>query len=169
MKTDTLGNSKGIMSQRIEFFVNGESRQVSTEADPPLLHVLRNMLGLMASRFGCGQERCGACMVLIDGEPSYACTVLISTCGGKNVMTAEILKAGAKPHPLHDAFIAEQAGQCGYCLSGILVSAKALLDREPNPTRTQIITALEPHLCRCGSHGRIITAVARAAASLRES
>jgi nicotinate dehydrogenase subunit A len=152
------------MSEPVDFIVNGRKVGVSVEATTPLLAVLRNALGLNGSRFGCGLEQCGACMVLVDGEPVYACTREIGTVAGKTVTTVEGLTNGGSLHPLQQAFLAEQAGQCGYCLSGILMSAKALLDRNPHPSRAEIVTALDRHLCRCGAHNRIIRAVERAAA-----
>ena len=152
------------MSEAVEFIVNGRKAKVAVEATTPLLAVLRNALGLAGSRFGCGLEQCGACMVLLDGEPVYACTREVGTVAGKAVTTVEGLANGESLHPLQQAFLAEQAGQCGYCLSGILMSAKALLDRNPHPTRADIVTALDKHLCRCGAHNRIIRAIERAAA-----
>jgi len=152
------------MSEPVDFIVNGRKVGVSVEAATPLLAVLRNTLGLTGSRFGCGLEQCGACMVLVDGEPVYACTREVGTVGGKTVTTVEGLANGGSLHPLQQAFLAEQAGQCGYCLSGILMSAKALLDRNPHPSRAEIVAALDRHLCRCGAHNRIIRAVERAAA-----
>jgi nicotinate dehydrogenase subunit A len=151
----------------IAFMVNGEPRSVAAEEETPLLAVLRNVLGLRAARFGCGHEQCGACMVLVDGEPVYSCTRPIGTLDGKAVTTPEGIGTAAAPHPLQAAILAEQAAQCGYCLSGIIVSAKALLDKRPHPTRAEIVAALDPHLCRCGSHTRIVRAVERAAAVLR--
>jgi nicotinate dehydrogenase subunit A len=152
------------MSEPVEFIVNGRKAKVAVDGTTPLLAVLRNALGLAGSRFGCGLEQCGACMVLLDGEPVYACTREVGTVAGKAVTTVEGLANGENLHPLQQAFLAEQAGQCGYCLSGILMSAKALLDRNPRPTRADIVTALDKHLCRCGAHNRIIRAIERAAA-----
>jgi aerobic-type carbon monoxide dehydrogenase small subunit (CoxS/CutS family) len=152
------------MSEPVDFIVNGRKVGVSVEAATPLLAVLRNALGLTGSRFGCGLEQCGACMVLVDGEPVYACTREVGTVAGRTVATVEGLANGGSLHPLQQAFLAEQAGQCGYCLSGILMSAKALLDRNPRPSRAEIVAALDRHLCRCGAHNRIIRAVERAAA-----
>ncbi len=148
----------------VGFEVNG--RPVAIEAEPttPLLDVLRNGLDLKGTRYGCGLEQCGSCMVLLDGQPIYACTRELGTVAGRRVTTIEALGG----HPLHQAFLDEQAGQCGYCLSGIIISAKALLDRNAAPTREDIVAALDPHLCRCGTHSRIIRAVERAAARLRE-
>jgi len=149
--------------------VNGESRSV-TVADPdtPLLDVLRNHLGLVGTRFGCGLEQCGTCMVLIDGRPEKSCGKALSALAGKTVVTIEGIGTPEKPHPLQQAFLDEQAGQCGYCLAGIIVSAKALLDRNPAPSRREIALALDDNICRCGSHPRILRAVARAATAMRE-
>lgn len=143
--------------------INGAAHTVTGDDDTVLLHILRNQLDLKASRFGCGAEQCGACMVLVEGAPAYACTLPLWQCADKTIETAEGLMAGPAPHPLVEAFLAEQAGQCGYCLSGILMSAKALLARTPSPQRADIIAALEPHLCRCGAHPRMVRAVERAA------
>jgi len=154
-------------AQMIGVTVNGQPRQVSAPDDTSLLDALRNQLDLKGGRYGCGQEQCGSCMVLVDGDPVFACTRLASTVAGRSVTTIEGLGTVERPHPLQQAFLDEQAGQCGYCLSGILISAKALLDRNPSPTRTDIVVALDRHLCRCGAHQRIIRAVERAAAMLR--
>src|SRR6202022_2923809 len=155
------------MPETIVFIVNGRKVGVAVEPTTPLLAVLRNALGLAGSRFGCGLEQCGACMVLLDGEPVYACTREVATVAGKTVTTVEGLANGEKLHPLQQAILAEQAGQCGYCLSGILISAKALLDRNPAPTRAEIAQALDGNICRCGTHNRILRAIARAAAHMR--
>ena len=152
------------MPESVDFIVNGRKVALTVEPTTPLLAVLRNALGLTGSRFGCGLEQCGACMVLVDGAPIYACTREVGTVAGKQVTTVEGLANGESLHPLQQAFLAEQAGQCGYCLSGILISAKALLDRNPRPSRADIVAALDKHLCRCGAHNRIIRAVERAAA-----
>ncbi len=151
----------------IGFTVNGAARRVDAPETATLLEVLRNQLGLMGTRYGCGLEQCGCCMVLVDGQPVHACTREVGTVTGRQVTTVEGLGTQAKPHALQQAFLDEQAGQCGYCLSGILISSKALLDRNPNPSRAEIAAALDKHLCRCGSHTRILRAVERAAASLR--
>jgi nicotinate dehydrogenase subunit A len=152
----------------IALTVNGEARQVGAAETTTLLEVLRNHLGLMGTRYGCGLEQCGCCMVLVDDQPAYACTREVGTVAGRKVTTIEGLGTPTKPHPLQQAFLDEQAGQCGYCLSGILMSAKALLDRNPDPSRADIVTALDKHLCRCGAHQRILRAVERAAATLRD-
>ena len=153
------------MDRGITLIVNGKSVHVDSDGTKPLLSVLRDDLGLRGSRFGCGTEQCGACMVLIDGKPEFSCAREIATVAGRDVRTIEDLAQDGKLHPLQQAFLDEQAGQCGYCLSGILVSAAALLAHTPNPTRAEIIAALDPHLCRCGMHNRVIRAVQRAAAA----
>lgn len=155
------------MDGRFELSVNGATQTVEADADTALLYVLRNALGLRGSRFGCGHEQCGACMVLVDGTPAYSCTLPVSAVAGRPVTTVEGLGGANDPHPLQEAILAEQAGQCGYCLSGILISAAALLERNLNPSLAEVASALEPHLCRCGAHNRIVRAVLRAAAALR--
>lgn len=152
------------MPEPTRFTANGHPAAVAEDAATPLLDVLRNTLAITGPRYGCGQELCGACMVLIDGVPAYACTRELWSVEGRAVTTVE----GLAGHALIAALLAEQAGQCGYCLSGITVSAAALLARNPDPSRAEIAAALEPHLCRCGAHPRILRAVARAAAVLRE-
>jgi nicotinate dehydrogenase subunit A len=148
----------------IELTVNGRAVTVEVNATTPLLDVLRNHLDLKGSRYGCGLEQCGSCMVLIDGEAVYSCAREVGSVSGHSVTTIEGLGTPDAPHPLQRAFLEEQAGQCGYCLSGIIISAKALLDRNPNPSRAEIATALDRNLCRCGTHTRIIAAVQKAAA-----
>jgi aerobic-type carbon monoxide dehydrogenase small subunit (CoxS/CutS family) len=156
------------MSGKFNFSVNGKAVSVALDNDDtPLLNVLRNELGLMGTRFGCGLEQCGCCMVLIDGTPEKCCTKPVSSVTGKKIITVEGLGTPERPHPLQQAFIDEQAGQCGYCLAGILISAKALLDKNPKPTRTEIALALDGNICRCGSHNRIMRAVEKAAAQMR--
>ena len=152
------------MSAGYDLVVNGGSVRVDADGMQPLLSVLREKLGLRGARFGCGTGHCGACMVLIDGEPSYSCTREIATVAGRSVTTVEGLSSNGALHPLQQAVLAEQAGQCGYCLSGILISAAALLARSPKPARAEIIAALDPHLCRCGIHNRVVRAVERAGA-----
>ena len=143
--------------------VNGIAKTVDVPETTSLLETLRNHLGLMGTRYGCGLEQCGTCTVLVDGQPVFACTRETGTVAGRSVTTIEGLGTPDKLHPLQQAFLDEQAGQCGYCLSGIILSAKALLDRNPRPSRAQIVEALDRHLCRCGTHQRIIRAVERAA------
>ena len=154
--------------QSISLTVNGSPVNVTADGDTPLLDVLRNHLGLMGTKFGCGQEQCGCCMVLVDGQPEKSCGKPLSTMAGKAIVTIEGLGPPDRPHPLQQAFLDEQAGQCGYCLAGILISAKALLDRNPSPSRAEIATALDDNICRCGSHVRILRAVERAVRILRE-
>jgi nicotinate dehydrogenase subunit A len=152
----------------IELSVNGKNVRVSLDnEDTPLLDVLRNDLGLLGTRFGCGLEQCGCCMVLIDGAPEKCCTKPTSSVVGKQITTVEGLGDAEHPHPLQRAFLDEQAGQCGYCLAGILISAKALLDKNPTPSRLEIAQALDGNICRCGSHNRIMRAVEKAAAAMR--
>jgi len=151
----------------IALTVNRKGVRVAAPETAMLLDVLRNRLDLKGTRYGCGLEQCGSCMVLLDGEPIHACSREIGTVGGRSVTTIEGLGSAARPHPLQQAFLDEQAGQCGYCLSGIVISAKALLDRNPSPTRAEIATALDRNLCRCGAHPRILRAVEKAAAMLR--
>jgi nicotinate dehydrogenase subunit A len=156
------------MTQAFDFDVNGERVSVTPASDDtPLLDVLRNALGLMGTRFGCGLEQCGSCTVLIDGVPEKACAKPVWSVAGKSVTTIEGIGTTAKPHPLQQALLDEQAGQCGYCLSGIIVRAKALLDANPSPTRAEIAAALDGNICRCGSHNRILRAVTKAAAAMR--
>ncbi len=156
------------MPQTIAFTVNGRAVEVVVpHDDTPLLDVLRNQLRLVDTRFGCGLEQCGCCIVLIDDKPVKSCGRGIGTVAGRRVTTIEGLGTPDEPHPLQQAFLEEQAGQCGYCLSGILLSAKALLDANPSPSRADIARALDDNLCRCGTHNRILRAVEKAAARMR--
>ncbi len=148
--------------------VNGKPVSLAVDEATPLLDVLRNRLDLKGTRFGCGLEQCGCCLVLIDGAPEKSCTKPIWSVAGKTVVTVEGLGTPAKPHPLQQAFLDEQAGQCGYCLAGILIAASALLARNTSPSRADIATALHGNICRCGTHNRIIRAVERAAAHMRK-
>jgi len=157
------------MSQTFAFTVNGRAVNVTVpHDDTPLLDVLRNHLRLTGTRFGCGLEQCGCGFVLIDGRPEKSCGCSIASVAGRSVTTIEGLATPDSPHPLQQAFLDEQAGQCGYCLSGILISAKALLDRNPSPSRAEIARALDDNICRCGAHNRILRAVEKAAARLRQ-
>jgi nicotinate dehydrogenase subunit A len=156
------------MARSFDLTVNGRVVTVAVaHEETPLLDVLRNQLRLMGTRFGCGLEQCGCCTVLVDGEPVKSCTRPIWSVADKSVTTIEGLGTPEHPHPLQLAFLEEQAGQCGYCLSGILISAKALLDRNPAPSRVEIAQALDDNLCRCGTHNRSLRAVAEAADRLR--
>ena len=152
----------------VPLIVNGSAVSVTADGDTPLLDVLRNHLGLSGTKFGCGLEQCGCCMVLVDGNPEKSCGKPLSAVAGRQIVTIEGLGTPDRPHPLQQAFLAEQAGQCGYCLAGILISAKALLDRNPSPSRREIAAALDDHICRCGSHSRILRAVEHAARLRRD-
>jgi len=143
--------------------VNGDSHAVEADPETPLLYVLRNDLKLKGARFGCGHGQCGACTVLVDGKPVQSCDIPLSAAVGRSIVTVEGLAANGKPHPLQQAFIAEQAAQCGYCITGIIMAAKALLDTNRNPSDAEIRAALKGNLCRCGTHHRILRAVHRAA------
>lgn len=147
--------------------VNGKPRTVQADAETPLLYVLRNDLGLTGSRYGCGLGQCGTCTVIVDGVAVQSCDVPVSAVAGKTITTVEALGSEASLHPLQKAFIAEQAAQCGYCASGILMAAKALLDVNVDPSDAEIRAALERNLCRCGTHSRILRAIKRAAKELR--
>ena len=143
--------------------INGNAVDVSAKPETPLLYVLRNDLGLAGSRFGCGSGQCGACFVLVDGRPMASCDLPMSFLENKSVTTVEGLGASGELHPVQKALIAGQAAQCGYCMSGIAVSASALLAANPRPTEQQVREALDKHLCRCGSHNRVVRAVMNAA------
>jgi nicotinate dehydrogenase subunit A len=151
----------------LSLVVNGRAVEVAADPATPLLDVLRNHLGLVGTKFGCGLEQCGCCMVLIDGNPEKSCGKALDSVAGKAIVTIEGLGTPQQPHPLQQAFLDLQAGQCGYCLAGILISAKALLDQNPSPSRAEIAAALDDHICRCGSHHRILRAVALAAERMR--
>lgn len=143
--------------------VNGASRTVNVEADTRLLYVLRNDLELNSPKYGCGLAQCGACTVLIDGRAERSCVAPCATASGKTITTLEGLGNHDQLHPLQRAFLDQQAAQCGYCTSGMIMAAKALLDTNPKPSEAQIKQALADNLCRCGSHNRIVRAVLRAA------
>jgi len=145
----------------IRLTVNGQVHEVSAPADTPLLYVLRDELGLNSAKYGCGLGRCGACTVHLDGEAVHACEVPVGEVAGRRVTTLEGLGNAAHLHPLQQAFLDEQAAQCGYCIPGIVMTAAALLDANPHPTDAEVRTALEGKLCRCGSHARILRAIRR--------
>jgi nicotinate dehydrogenase subunit A len=149
------------MSHRIT--VNGESHAVTAAPETPLLYVLRNDLGLNGPKFGCGLGQCGACAAMVGGKLARTCTIAVGDIGDDQVVTLEGLGTIQKPHPLQRAFIEEQAAQCGYCSNGMIMAAKALLDRNPNPSEEDIKDTLADQLCRCGTHNRIVRAVRRAA------
>jgi nicotinate dehydrogenase subunit A len=146
------------------FRVNGRSARVeSWDPDQPLLYVLRNQLGLHGAKYGCGLGQCGACLVLVDGRTAFSCLTPVRQVAGRTVTTVEGLGTPEKPDRVQAAFIAEQAAQCGYCTSGLIVAATALLRETPHPTREQVTQGLATNLCRCGAHTRVIDAVMRAA------
>lgn len=145
------------------FHLNGQACTVDADPAVPLLAVLRDECGLSGPKFGCGQGECGACMVLVDGQPQTACNLPMWSVHGRQIVTVEGLGTEEQPHALQTAFCEERAAQCGYCVAGILTSAAALLQRQPTPTREDIVSALDKHLCRCGAHNRMIRAVQRAA------
>lgn len=151
---------------RIRFRLNGVETDVEAASDRSLLDVLRGPLGMTGPHFGCGVNECGACNVLVDDYAVASCDTPLWSVAGKDVVTIEGLGSAERPHPLQRAFIAEQALQCGYCVSGILMSAAALLKRNPRPTSTEVKAALDRNLCRCGSHGRMVRAVLRAASEM---
>jgi len=144
----------------VKLEVNGASRSVEAHPDTPLLYALRNELGLTGSRFGCGSGQCGACFVLVDGKPIASCDLPLWSVEGRKITTIEGL--GGR-HPVQKALVAEQAAQCGYCMSGIVMAAVALLSAKKNPSDSEVRQALDKNLCRCGSHNRVVRAVLRAA------
>jgi nicotinate dehydrogenase subunit A len=152
-----------------ELNLNGEQISFDLDGQTPLLTILRDHLHLFGTRYGCGEEQCGSCMVLVDGRPSYGCTRTLDSIAGKDVVTVEGLGNSQTPHPLQRAFLAEQAGQCGFCLSGMLISAAALLKSNPAPDDRDVREALNGNLCRCGAHNRIVRAVLRAASEIAAS
>lgn len=154
---------------RITLKVNGKAHALDVDPQCPLLYVLRDDLGLNNPRFGCGLGQCGACTVLVEGRPVRSCRAAVSTVMGKEIVTLEGLGALGHPHPIQQAFIEEQAFQCGYCLNGWVMNAKALLDANPHPTEEEVHTALDRLICRCGSHVGIFAAVRRAAESAKRS
>ena len=147
--------------------VNGAQHAVEAAEDTPLVYALRNQLGLKGTRYGCGPDQCGACYSLLDDRAVPACDTPLWAAAGKRITTVEGLGTPERPHALQRAFIVEQAAQCGYCSSGILVTCAALLARNPDPSDVEVRAALDRHLCRCGTHNRIVRAVLRAARELR--
>ncbi len=149
---------------KVSLHVNGKSQEIDV-ADPstPLLYVLRDNLGLHGPRFGCGLGQCGACMVHIDGHATFSCVLPVTAVGDRKVTTLEGLMEGGKPNKLQQAFIDEEAAKCGYCISGMVMQAQALLNKTPNPTDEEIRRHMEPNLCRCGTHAAIMRAIKRAA------
>jgi nicotinate dehydrogenase subunit A len=153
----------------IRFRLNGVETDIDADPDTPLLTVLRGPLGLTGSHFGCGAGECGACTVLLDDHAINSCDTPLWSVADKDITTIEGLGSVQQPHALQRAFIAEQALQCGYCLSGIMMSAASLLERNSNPTSDDVKAALDRNLCRCGSHHRMVRAILRAAAEMRAS
>ncbi len=151
------------MPDAVKLRVNGAEHTVRADSDPPLLYILRNDLGLKGTRFGCGSGECGACYVIIEGRAVASCDTPLWSAAGKDIVTVEGLGSEGNLHALQQAFIDEQAAQCGYCASGIMMSAAALLANHPAPTDAEIRAALDKNLCRCGTHNRIVRAVQRAA------
>jgi len=147
--------------------VNGQVHEVEADATTPLLYVLRDDLKLKAAKFGCGLGQCGACVVMVDGEAIYSCITPISVLENRKIKTLEGLGTAGKPGPMQRAFIDAQAAQCGYCIPGMMMRAQALLEKNPGATEADIRGALQPHLCRCGTHSRILHAVARAGELMR--
>jgi aerobic-type carbon monoxide dehydrogenase small subunit (CoxS/CutS family) len=150
----------------ITLTVNGKAHQVDVDPQTPLLDVLRGELALNGAKFGCGVAQCGACTVTLDGVAAYACVIPVGAVAGRRVVTVEGLGTAVKPGVLQQAFIEEQAAQCGYCIAGMIMRAQALLDRNPAPSDTEIRAHMEPNLCRCGTHMRIIRAIRRAGEAL---
>ena len=153
----------------IQFRLNGAATAVDVDPDQTLLDVLRGRLGVTGAHFGCGAGECGACHVMVDDRAMASCDMPMWSVADKDVVTVEGLGTAEQPHPLQRAFVSEQAMQCGYCVSGILISAAALLKRNPSPTETEVRAALDRNLCRCGSHNRMVRAVLRAAAETATS
>jgi aerobic-type carbon monoxide dehydrogenase small subunit (CoxS/CutS family) len=151
------------MQRAITFTVNGERKSVTTEPARPLLDVLREDLGLTGAKFGCGERQCGACTVLINGRPAFSCATRVVTANNREIETIEGLAKGDKLHPVQEAFLAEGAMQCGYCTTGMIMNAVALLREKPKPSPDEIRSAMDRNMCRCGTHLRIMAAVARAA------
>lgn len=151
------------MGREIRFVVNGVTRTTAAAESTPLIYVLRNDFQLKGTRFGCGQGLCGACTVHVDGHAALSCDTPLWAVEDKSVRTIEGLESTSGPSALQQAFLDEQAGQCGYCLSGVIMAAQALLDRTPHPTRAEICAAIDRNLCRCGTHLRILRAIERAA------
>jgi aerobic-type carbon monoxide dehydrogenase small subunit (CoxS/CutS family) len=151
------------MQRAITFTVNGERKSVTTDPARPLLDVLREDLGLTGAKFGCGERQCGACTVLINGRPAFSCATRIATANNREIETIESLADGDTLHPVQAAFLAEGAMQCGYCTTGMIMNAVALLREKPKPSDDEIRSAMDRNMCRCGTHLRIMAAVKRAA------
>lgn len=153
------------MMKTLKLRVNGRDHAVTADHTAPLLYILRNDLGLNGPKFGCGLAQCGACAVLQDGVEIRSCVTAVSAVAGKEITTSEGLGSPGEPHPLQLAFVEEQAAQCGYCISGMLIAAAALLKEQPSPSVAEIKAGMDGHLCRCGTHLRIVAAIERASKS----
>ena len=153
----------------IRLQVNGQARDVDVDGATPLLYVLRDHLRLNGAKFGCGLGQCGACTVLLDREPVFSCITPVSVVAGRAVRTVEGLGTSDNPGPMQRAFIEEQAAQCGYCIAGMMMRAQALLEQNPSPSSMQVRQYMSANLCRCGTHMRILRAIDRAGASMRET
>ena len=149
------------MSRKLELQVNGQVREVEADPDSMLLYALRDNLGLHGPKFGCGLSECGACTVILDGEAVHSCVTPLRAAVGKKIVTLEGLSSEGKPNALQQAFIDEQAAQCGYCINGMIMTAQAFIDSKPHATRDEIKAALQGNLCRCGTHMRILRAIER--------
>ena len=157
-----------MMPTKVRLQVNGEIHEIGAAPETPLLYALRNDLGLNGPKYGCGLGECGACTVLIDGKAARACVIPIEGCAGREIVTLEGLGSREHPDPVQQAFITEQAAQCGYCLNGMIMTTKALMMRNPEPTEAEALEALRYNLCRCGAHVEILRAVMRAAGRTAE-
>jgi aerobic-type carbon monoxide dehydrogenase small subunit (CoxS/CutS family) len=152
----------------IRIRVNGSAHDIDADPATPLLYVLREDLGLNGAKFGCGLGQCGACTVLLDGKPVFSCLVPLAALGDRPVRTIESLGTAERPGPVQAAFIEKQAAQCGYCIAGMVMRAQALLERNPTPAEEEIRASMQPNLCRCGTHMRILAAVRRAAEKMAQ-
>ena len=157
------------MSNSVEIEINGVKHQVNADPDTSLLEIIRDDLGMTGTKFGCGESECGACTVLINGTPSHACITQLSEIAGASITTIEGLEKNGKLHPLQQAFIDEGAMQCGYCVSGMIMTGVGLLEKNPNPTDAQIVQFMSGNLCRCGGYPRMLSAIKRASQSMRGS
>ena len=155
------------MSVTVRFKVNGTQRTLTTDPQRRLLDVLREDLQLTGTKYGCGEGQCGACLVYLDGEPARSCLLPVKAADGKSVTTIEGLASGEDLHPVQEAFLEEGALQCGYCTSGMILAAAALLKDKPNPADEEILAGMNGHLCRCNGYVKIVKAVRRAAAAMR--
>ncbi len=153
----------------ISLTVNGQTHQVDVDPATPLLYVLRDTLAMHGAKYGCGLGQCGACTVMLDGQAVFSCLTPVSVLQGRQIKTIEGLGTIEHPGPVQQAFIDEQAAQCGYCIAGMIMRAQALLERNPSPTDAQIRAHMQPNLCRCGTHMRILAAIHRAAARMKEA